>query len=134
MLEKQNELNNSKLVLLFFFLFKEKGSLALKTINLNQITVFHWKGTFGVYFKLDLGQGAHNRLKHLLQKNVGKIAIKKRLLWQKILVYSTSTSRKYPLLRSSSQFFIKSSLNWDRSSTHSKSFTGNFWDIAHPYK
>ena len=29
---------------------------------------------------------------------------------------------------------MKSSLNWDRSFTHSKQFTGSFWDIAHPYK
>ena len=43
----------------FFVLFKEKGSLALKTINLNQITVSRQIFALGDYFKVDLGQGAH---------------------------------------------------------------------------
>ena len=29
---------------------------------------------------------------------------------------------------------MKSSLNWDSSSTHSKPFAGRFLDIAHPYQ
>ena len=29
---------------------------------------------------------------------------------------------------------MKPSLNWDKVFTHLKPFTGNFWDIAHPYK
>ena len=50
--------------------------------------------------------------------------------------YSTSTSWKYPVLLSSSCFFMKSSLNSDNLdfSTYLNPFTGHFWDIAHPYK
>ena len=29
---------------------------------------------------------------------------------------------------------MKSSLNWEVSSIHSKSLTGSFWEIAQPYK
>ena len=51
--------------------------------------------------------------------------------------YSTSASMKYPETStslSSSKFFIKSSFIVDRSSTYSKPSTGNFLDIAYPYK
>ena len=48
--------------------------------------------------------------------------------------YSVSNSRKYPVLLFSSCFFMKSSLNLHKFFTHLKLFTGNFWDIVHPYK
>ena len=52
-------------------------------------------------------------------------------LWRlnKFFGYSTSTLRKYPLW-----LFMKSSLNWDRSSTHLKLLIGGFWDISHSYR
>ena len=57
-------------------------------------------------------------------------------LWRlnKSFGYFTSTSRKYPLFLFSSYFLMKRSLNFNNLFTHLKPFTGNFWDIAHPYK
>ena len=60
--------NRSGCPSVFFFLFKEKGSLTLKTINLNQITVFRQIFPLADYFKVDLGQRAHDRGEHLFQK------------------------------------------------------------------
>ena len=125
----------SFLYLVFISMYVFNHAFWLNWITLR--TFFSFKPWFSACFKALIWK-ADFSLSYILQIRFSTFSTffrsgrNGKSLW--LLSNSISNSRKYPVLLFSSYFFMKSSLNLHKFFTHLKLFTGNFWDIVHPYK